>query len=301
MRKITKRSAAIAVAAVVAVGATGAAWAAWSITGTGKEILLWSKAWFEARGFRVLYGDTDSLFVSSGKEDAAGVREQGAQLARDLNEELARYIAERWRVTSRLSLKFEKLYLRLFLSRARHSTRGASKRYAGLRQGPGGSTGNGTNAVDGASSGNVVEFVGMEVVRSDWTPLAKQVQRELYERLFNDQPVDVYLADVVRRVRGGTLDDSLVYRKNLRKRAQEYTATTPPHVAAARKSSQPPGRSVSYVMTTAGPEPIDNVQHPLDREHYVQKQVKPVAEPVLETLGLDFELTVGDQGQLRMF
>jgi DNA polymerase-2 len=266
-----------------------------SITGTGKEILLWSKAWFEERGFRVLYGDTDSLFVSSGKKDAEGVREQGAQLARDLNEELARYIAERWRVTSRLSLKFEKLYLRLFLSRARHSTRGASKRYAGLRQGPGGGMDNGANA------DNTVEFVGMEVVRSDWTPLAKQVQRELYERLFNDQPVDVYLADVVRRVRGGTLDDSLVYRKNLRKRAQEYTATTPPHVAAARKSSQPVGRSVSYVMTTAGPEPIDNVQHPLDREHYVQKQVKPVAEPVLETLGLDFELTVGDQGQLRMF
>lgn len=35
MRKITKRSAAIAVAAVVAVGGAGAAWAAWSISGTG--------------------------------------------------------------------------------------------------------------------------------------------------------------------------------------------------------------------------------------------------------------------------
>jgi len=261
-----------------------------SITGTGKEILLWSKAWFEERGFRVLYGDTDSLFVSSGKADAEGVREQGAQLARQLNEELASYITERWHVTSRLSLKFEKLYLRLFLSRARNSTRGASKRYAGLRQG-----------ANPAQDENTVEFVGMEVVRSDWTALAKQVQRELYERLFNDQPVDVYLADVVRQVRAGKLDDSLVYRKNLRKRTQEYTATTPPHVAAARKSSQPMGRSISYVMTTAGPEPMDNVQHALDREHYVQKQVKPVAEPVLETLGLDFELTVGDQGQLRMF
>jgi hypothetical protein len=35
MRKITKRSAAIAVAAVVAVGAAGTAWAAWSLSGTG--------------------------------------------------------------------------------------------------------------------------------------------------------------------------------------------------------------------------------------------------------------------------
>src|SRR6185295_574063 len=118
---------------------------------------------------------------------------------------------------------------------------------------------------------------------------AKEVQRELYQRLFTDQPVDAYLLDVVKRVRSGSLDEQLVYRKNLRERQQEYTATTPPHVAAARKSALPPGRSISYVMTTGGPEPMDNVKHPLDREHYVEKQVKPVAEPVLDMLGLDFE------------
>jgi DNA polymerase-2 len=252
----------------------------------GKEILLWSKQWFEEHGFRVLYGDTDSLFVESGLADAAAARDRGGELAAALNDELATYIRERWRVQSRLSLKFEKLYLRLMLVQARHSTRGASKRYAGLRQG---------------KDENVVEFTGMEVVRSDWTALAKQVQRELYQRLFTDQPVDAYLADVVKRLRAGELDDLLVYRKNLRKRAQEYTATTPPHVAAARKSGEPPGRSVSYVMTTAGPEPVDNVQHPLDREHYVEKQVKPVAEPVLALLNLDFALTIGDEGQMRMF
>jgi DNA polymerase-2 len=72
-------------------------------------------------------------------------------------------------------------------------------------------------------------------------------------------------------------------------------------VAAARKSGSPTGRSVSYVMTTAGAEPVDNLQHPPDREHYIEKQVKPVAEPVLAALGLDFEATIGDAGQLRMF
>jgi DNA polymerase-2 len=58
---------------------------------------------------------------------------------------------------------------------------------------------------------------------------------------------------------------------------------------------------VSYVITTAGPEPTDNIQHPLDREHYVQKQVKPVAEPVLETLGLDFERVIGDRRQIDLY
>jgi DNA polymerase-2 len=262
-----------------------------SITGTGKEILLWSKRWFEQAGFRVLYGDTDSLFVGSGSgSEQQDVTQQGMQLAAALNEQLASYIRERWGVRSRLELEFEKTYLRLILPQARHSTRGASKRYAGLLQ---------------TGDQHHVEFVGMEVVRRDWTALAKQVQRELYQRLFTDQPVEVYLADIVRTVRDGALDSLLVYRKNLRKGAEAYTATTPPHVAAARKSApaaaDSPGRkSIEYVMTTAGPEPLDHIQHPLDREHYVAKQVRPVAEPVLATLGLDFDVVFGDGRQVEM-
>jgi DNA polymerase-2 len=257
-----------------------------AITGTGRELLLWSKAWFEAAGFKVLYGDTDSLFVDSRADDPARARDRGGELAAALTGDLGRHIEERWRVPSRLELEFEKLYLKLFLPRARHSTRGASKRYVGLV---------------GGKEADEVEFVGMEVVRRDWTALAKQVQRELYQRLFADQSVDVYLADIVRQVRNGELDGSLVYRKNLRKDAGEYTATTPPHVAAARKSAQPPARLISYVMTTAGAEPLDNVRHPLDREHYVLKQVKPVAEPVLAALGLEFERVIGDSRQIELY
>jgi DNA polymerase-2 len=257
-----------------------------SITGAGREMLLWSKRWFESAGYTVLYGDTDSLFVSSHGGDPEATRELGRELAVRLNGELSNHLLQRWRVVSRLELKFEKLYLRLFLPHARHSTRGASKRYAGLRHGEGGGS---------------VEFIGMEVVRRDWTALAKQVQRELYRRLFTDQAVDAYLSEVVRRVRSGELDEALVYRKNLRKGAQDYSATTPPHVVAARKSTQPGGRMVSYVVTTAGPEPLDNRQNPIDREHYVLKQVKPVAEPVLKILGLDFEQVIGDSRQIDLY
>ena len=98
-----------------------------------------------------------------------------------------------------------------------------------------------------------------------------------------------------------TLLALLVYRKNLRKGTEDYTASTPPHVAAARKSTQPLSRSISYVMTTAGPEPIGEVRHPLDRQHYVLKQIKPVAEPVLATLGLEFDRVVGDNRQLELY
>ena len=223
--------------------------------------------------------------MSSALSDPQAAARLGAELADALNGELTRHIEAQWRVQSRLELEFEKLYLKLFLPRARHSTRGASKRYAGMVHGAG---------------GEALEFVGMEVVRRDWTQLAKRVQRELYQRLFSDRPVDVYLAEIVARVRRGELDEELVYHKNLRKGTADYTATTPPHVAAARKSTQPPGRSIRYVVTTAGAEPLDNLRHPLDREHYVVKQIKPVAEPVLETLGLDFDKVIGDTRQFDL-
>ena len=158
---------------------------------------------------------------------------------------------------SKLELKFEKLYLKLFLPRARHSTRGASKRYAGLRHGA---------ALD------AVEFVGMEVVRRDWTALAKQVQRELYQRLFTDQAVDVYLADIVRRVRSGRAGR----RARLSQEPAQGRRGLHGHDAAARRR----GAQVDAVVraarsaTSSRPRarsPLDNVEHPLDREHYVDE------------------------------
>ena len=253
-----------------------------AVTGMGRRLLRWSKRWFEERGFDVLYGDTDSLFVRSGLpvEEA---RDAGPRLARELSEAVAAHVAAEWQVTSRLDLEFEKLYVKLVLPSVRRGRGGARKRYAGL--------------VDGRSD---VEFVGMEVVRRDWTELAKDVQRELYARLFAGEPVDGYLADTVAALRRGELDDKLVYRKGLRKRPAAYTASTPPHVAAARKSRQP-SRVVSYLITVAGPEPLDALEHAPDREHYVDKQVRAVAEPVLAALGLDFDRVVGDDEQLTLF
>ena len=257
-----------------------------AITGFGREMLLWTKARFEKRGYEVLYGDTDSLFVRAATDDSAMARAAGTRLAEEINGDLAEHVKRTWHVESRLELEFERLYLRLLLPTARGKTEGARKRYAGLIDD------------DGARS---VVFTGMEVVRRDWTKLAKRVQRELYERLFSDRPVGEYVRNVVKDLRNGKFDDQLVYSKALRKGLDEYTASTPPHVAAARKMTRPPGSIVDYFITDAGPEPRDERHSPIDHEHYVQKQVRAVAEPVLHLLGLEFDRVVGDDAQLRLF
>jgi DNA polymerase II len=257
-----------------------------AITSFGREVLVWCQRRIEADGVRVLYGDTDSLFVETGALEASAARAFGERLAAALNRDLARHIADRWRVTSRLDLAFDRLYLRLCLPAMRHGTAGARKRYAGL-----------VEAKDGAR----VVFTGMEAVRGDWTELAKDVQRELYTRLFADRPVLEYLREVVADLRKGRFDDRLVYRKALRKAPEAYTATTPPHVAAARKMVGKTRGRVAYVITTDGPEPADDRRHPIDHEHYVEKQLRAVAEPVLALLGQDFDDVSGSRKQLSLF
>ncbi len=257
-----------------------------AITGFGREILLWTRDRIEAAGLDVLYGDTDSLFVRAGTDDAAEARRIAERLVDELNAELDRHVVATWAVPSRLELRFERLYLRLFLPAMRGGAGGARKRYAGLVERPGGAA---------------VSFTGLEVVRSDWTPLARRVQRELYERLFTDRPVDEYLKHVVAQLRTGALDDQLVYRRALRKDLDDYTASTPPHVAAARRLGRRPGRIMAYVVTSAGPRPAEEPGAPIDHEHYVDRQLRPVAEPVLALLGLEFDRVIGDDPQQRLF
>jgi DNA polymerase-2 len=193
-----------------------------AITGFGREILLWSKARIEHHGHRVLYGDTDSLFVASGEDDAASARALGERLARELNDELAAHVRAKLRVEGRFELEFEALYLQLFLPAIRGGGAGARKRYAGL--------------VDEGEGPRLV-FTGMEVVRRDWTELAKQVQRELYGRLFRREPVEEYLARVVAEVRAGRHDDLLVYRKGLRSAPARSSSTWSPRTARSRSRS----------------------------------------------------------------
>jgi DNA polymerase-2 len=45
---------------------------------------------------------------------------------------------------------------------------------------------------------------------------------------------------------------------------------------------------------------VESRRSPLDHEHYVQKQVRPVAEPVLALLGQDFDRVIGDERQLSL-
>ncbi len=261
-----------------------------AITHFGQATLRWTKERAEAQGYAVLYGDTDSLFVAAGTGDEAEARRRGEHLVSRLNRDLSEHVREAHGVVSRLELEMQCLYRRLFLPSLRHGTAGARKRYAGL-------------IVEGGKES--IHFTGMEMVRRDWTELSKIFQRGLFERVFHGEDPGPWIREFIDELRGGAHDGHLVYRKALRKPISEYTATTPPHVKAAKVLGARPGQIIDYVMTVNGPEPAAARTGSFDYAHYVDRQIRPVAEAVLTHLGLDFDDLAGtDDGagrQLDLF
>jgi DNA polymerase-2 len=107
-----------------------------------------------------------------------------------------------------------------------------------------------------------------------------------------------YVRQVRRRLLAGELDDQLVYHKRLRRRAEDYTRSAPPHVQAARLLGRPV-REIAYVWTRRGPEPVDRRTAPLDYEHYLLRQLAPASEGILRCLGTSFDELAG--AQLSLF
>lgn len=118
------------------------------------------------------------------------------------------------------------------------------------------------------------------------------------------------MRETIARLMNGELDEQLIYRKRLRRPLAEYQRNVPPHVRAARLADEhnlKRGRAqqyqqrgtIKYVWTTSGPEPVDYQLSPLDYDHYLTKQLQPVAEGILPFVNDDFATIV--TGQLGLF
>jgi DNA polymerase-2 len=259
-----------------------------SITLRGHEILTCTQQHIESLGYTVIYGDTDSVFVwiADADDDAAAIA-AGRELQCGLNDWWRERLRREFNLQSCLEIEFETHFRRFLMPTVRGSEKGSKKRYAGL-------------ASDGQGAERLV-FKGLENVRSDSTRLARKVQEELYGRIFRDQPWQDWLRGETAAVRAGERDADLVYRKRLRRRLDDYQRNVPPQVQAARlavaRGQRPPrrGAAVRYVITTSGPEPAEDARAPLDYQHYIDRQLAPVADGILHLLGTSFADAVGQQ------
>jgi DNA polymerase-2 len=268
-----------------------------SITLRGHEIMLRTRKLIEEQGHAVIYGDTDSTFVwlrrPHGQEEAAAI---GQALVKHVNDWWRAHVRDEYGLESALELQFEIHYKRFLMPTIRGAEEGSKKRYAGL--------------VTRADGNDEMVYKGLETVRTDWSLLARQFQQELYERIFQRKPYQDYVRDYVRKTLAGEFDDRLIYRKRLRRTLDDYERNVPPHVRAARLADDynaqhgrprqyQNGGWISYVITLAGPEPLEVRRTAIDYDHYITRQLQPVADAILPFVDDDFSTLIG--GQLGLF
>ncbi|KFF43038.1 DNA polymerase II [Pseudomonas sp. BRG-100] len=268
-----------------------------SITLRGHQIMRQTRELVEAQGYEVIYGDTDSTFVWLGSahspQDANRI---GLALVQHVNDWWRVHLSTEYGLRSALELQYETHFSRFLMPTIRGAEEGSKKRYAGL-----------VMRDDGSEE---MVYKGLETVRSDWSPLARQFQQELYRRIFHRQPHQDYIRDYVRRTLSGEFDELLIYRKRLRRPLHDYERNVPPHVRAARLADEyndrlgrprqyQRGGWISYVISVNGPEPLEVRQAPIDYDHYVTRQLQPVADAILPFVNDDFGTLVG--GQMGLF
>ena len=267
-----------------------------AITSFGKKFLILARDFFESKGQQVLYGDTDSVFVLSGTLEGTSYAELmaiGYKAAEELNLRITESIKEEYNLESYLRIRCEKAYGRFIIPRLKHDQsggRGRAKGYAGLLL-----------SQDGKSS---VEVKGMEAVRSDFTPFARDFQVALLGLAFSgsgeDELRDLCIAEAAA-LKKGERDDKLVYKKTLRANAEDYSSETP-QVKAARMMgwTSRKGR-VSYIMTKEGAAPVGASGHSApDYDHYISNQLLPIAVSIADALGFDAHSWLADNTQFEL-
>jgi len=257
-----------------------------SITHFGQSLVKQTAEIIKQKGYEVIYSDTDSVFINTKEVSPKKAELIGKRLEKEVNDFYEIYVKKEYKRKNYLELEYEKCYLRFLMPKVRGGDLGAKKRYAGLL------------LRDGKEE---IQFVGLETVRSDWTEAAKIFQKEVYDKVFHKEDPTKFIKKFIDDLQDGKYDKELIYRKSLRKDVAEYTKTTPPHVKAARKLKKIDSSLIEYYMTKEGPEPIQALKHKIDYDHYIGKQIKPIADTILSFYNLKFEEVLSGKKQTSLF
>ncbi len=249
-----------------------------SITAYGRQYIKGTIEQAEKAGFEVLYGDTDSvLILLKGK-----THDDAQRFLEGFNKSLP----------SAMELELEEFYARgVFVGKkmSRDPT-GAKKKYALITK-------------EGR-----VKIRGFELVRRDWSKIARDTQRLVLEAILREgspEKAAAIVKDTVDRLRkGGVPLKDLVISTQLRKSIDSYDSKSP-ELAAAKKAIERGYRTkkemehsvIGYVITMEGATTSDKAElegmaKDYDPDYYINNQVIPATMRILKELNFD-------EGQLK--
>ena len=257
-----------------------------AITAWARQYVQWVGKEAEKAGFGVLYGDTDSEFLAIPK----GKTQKDVQaFVESINKQLPGV----------MNLELEGFFKRgIFVTK--ESGEGAKKKYALIDY-----------------KGNM-KIVGFEYVRRDWSPTAKETQRNVLRAVLEEgnpeKAVDI-VRKVIKRLKEGKVENNeLVVFTQIKRPLNKYEAIGP-HVAAAKKAIAKGrdvgvGSVIGYIITRSGKSISDRAQLQeyvkegnYDADYYIEHQVVPAVIKIMRELGYSKEDLIqgGKQHKLSSF
>ncbi|MFH0885210.1 MAG: DNA-directed DNA polymerase [Candidatus Micrarchaeota archaeon] len=238
-----------------------------SVTAWGRKHIMETIETAEKKGFSVLYSDTDSVFLLyKDKKDVLAFMD-------DVNRVLP----------EKMELELEGFYPRgVFVSKKGAGERGAKKKYALLGE-------------DGR-----IKIRGFELVRRDWSSVAKDTQRKVLEAILREGSKEKavgIIRDIVSQLQEGKVPlEKLAISTQLNKDPEKYEIVSP-ELSAAKKMINAglpaeKGTVISYVVGKAG-KSISEKAMPLelakdyDADYYINNQVLPAVMKIMKELGYD--------------
>ena len=266
------------------LGFFAARWYCWecaqSVTAYARDYIQRTMSKAEERGFEVVYGDTDSLFVKLNDKSVEDAKEFMEEINIDL--------------PGQMELEYEGFFPKGIFVALKSREGGAKKKYALL------------------SDKGDIKITGFEFVRRNWSEIAKSVQERVLNQILREGDVEGafdYVKKIIKKLRSKEVEiDKVMIHTQLQKPLEEYDAIGP-HVKVARDMLAKgyevrEGMVVEYVICEGKglvrdrAKMISEVKEgDYDAEYYIGHQIIPAVSSIFAVLGYNEEDLVSESSQ----
>ncbi len=241
-----------------------------SITSFGRYWIKMILKKAEEKGFRPIYGDTDSAFLLLGDRDRV---------------ELLRFLEEvNKNLPGIIRIELENFYPRGIFIPKETGSGIAKKRYALI------------------DDNDNLKIRGLERVRRDWSNVAKRIQENILKIILKEENLEKAIRLVKENIKAlrdlnVDLKDLVVYEQ-ITKPLKEYKLISP-HICAAKRLVEKgipvnPGSIIGFVIKKGGGSisekayPVEFVDpQEIDIDYYIYHQILPASLRILRVLGVD--------------
>ncbi len=253
-----------------------------SVTAYGRYYINLIIKHAEEKGYTVVYGDTDSLFITSEKLTKKDIN----HFLKDINSKLPGV----------MELELENIYIKGLFVPKKEGEGGAKKRYVLMDK-----------------KGNL-KIRGFEKVRRDWSKIAKELQENVMKLILENKKQEAidYVRKTIDKIRSGEMElEKLIIYTKLSRPTSSYESIGP-HVAAVKKAEArgkkiPVGSVIGYIITKGGPKDSISDKAELieyaknyDPEYYINHQIFPSISRILSIYGIKKEDLLNKDRQKKL-